>query len=250
MKLKPKLLDAEQRRISVVDSWNTIHSEMHYLFDHGAFRASSLDQIRSVVASLDDFFVCMRDPQFRVDCPDQVVAVMNIHWPTLESAFDLHDFARLLRAHDAVFRRYLALCRVSVKIAQADTDNFAEFCARLAHATVALSAENHAEQVCDLVAALAFALGLVQGAVDRIGPGEPDSLAKELADVKVRTAQVTDIVQVMERFFCIRDLVRAAARDFFRVMAEQVAITAGARDREIELQTKILEKLPNAPSAE
>jgi hypothetical protein len=247
MSLKGEREAAEQRRVSVVDSWHTIHSDTNYLLDHGAFRAASVDQIRSVLANLDDFFVCIRNPQFRVDFPDRVVSVMSVHWPNFESVFDLDDFAHLLSRHSADFRRYLALYRVSVKAAPADVDNFSELSARLDHATVVLSAENHADRVGDLVGALAFALGLAQGAIDRIGRGQPEPLAKKFAELKVRAAQVTDIVQVMERFLCIRDLVRASAGDLFRVMAEQVSVTTDERKTAIKDEKKALERVPKTP---
>jgi hypothetical protein len=239
-------LAAEARRASIVDSWHTIHFEMNYLLDHGAFRAASLDQIRSFVARLDDFLVWIRNPQFRVDHSDRVAEVMSVDWPNLESTFNLHNFAALLLPHEAAFHRYLALYRVSVKSTPADLDNFTEFCTGLKRAVVVLSDTNQADQVYDLSGCLAFALGLAQGAIDRIGLGEPEPLAREFAELKVRVAQVTDIIQVMERFLSLRDFVRASAGDLFTVIAEQTEIAVRARDEAIKLESKIQEKLRKA----
>jgi hypothetical protein len=212
----------------VIDSWQTISSEVRDLLVHTAYDPSCAAELWETLSELDDFFSRFAHPTWSPGLSGEMIDVVR-HWRVLSGLLPRGNLGPKVSALHRVFQGYLDVYRTSLHVTPEDSSNLAQFCGQLGHAAALCGSPDG--EIGDVVEWLAFGLGLMSGLIEKITATsldgvhrEADAAMREFAEFRTDIVRADDLLKLMQKFVAVQDLAEALGGALMDDMAEELRV--------------------------
>jgi hypothetical protein len=193
--------------------WDAIRIELRFFASHRAFSGSDVSPF---VKMLDDLVASLSTlDSISPTIAGDASSLVEVHWPALISLFDRDSFHSLLCPLVDRFARHNSTFSQSIAVKKLDAENFRGFYAALLVAQQTLAQDRH--EIGAVLPGLASAVGSI-GYFAR----SPD-LLKIDPQLPADFVQLSDLVQLMERWAFTRTLAEQAHAEIARGMLLEFA---------------------------
>jgi hypothetical protein len=199
----------EDFHVTLTNRWNAIRIELRFLASHRAFGASDLGALDPMIARFDDLVAALSSSEnISPTIADDASSFVEADWPALLALLDRDCFFSLISPLIDRFNHHDTTFSQSIDVKRFDTETFRGFFVAL------LTARDRLSQSPRDIGAILTSLGFAIGSVAYFA--RSPELLKIDPQLPGDFVQLSDLLQLMERWAFTRTLAEQAHAELFR----------------------------------